>query len=287
MNGMHYSIHQLAHLAEYARKVAEYRAEKDGSLDLETAVRYRTVLSEIVFAMERGTEPTKESLRNAGKLRNQLGMKGAPKPKRMDNGGVEKLITGAKEILFPAQREVLAGYNPCLIPPKDLKDPVRVGQAHDSGPALKALETLRAIPEERWTQKRGEIVERTLARIEEHGGKFPEGERDRKKQEMNDLLDRARGMSDIDFELQKDDLAKEFAAFDRKESLKNELESMADGDLLLNQKIHAFLLHPRAAALYETRLKQIRAAAVGKTVDLDTISAADSCKHGGCAIKEK
>ncbi len=151
----------------------------------------------------------------------------------------------------------------------------------------RAVETVRAIPEERWRPKRGEIVEKTLARIEEHGGKFPEGERDRKKRELNGLLDRARGMDDVDFELQKDDLAKEFAAFDRKESLKNELESMAEGDFVLHQKIRSFLLHPRAAALYETRLKQLRAAAIGESVDLDTISAADSCKHGGCAIKEK
>ncbi len=285
MNGMHYSIHQLAHLAEYARRASEDRGGE--GYDLEAAVRYRTLLVEIVSALERGGEPTKETLRKAAKLRSQVCEKRKAKPKRVDGEGLGTLVASAREILFPAQREVLADYNPCLIPPKNLKDPVRVGQAHDSGPAVRALEGLRSIAEERWRQRRGEIVERTLARIEEHGGKFPEAERESKAQALGELLERARGLSALDFELQKEDLAKELEPFDRKESLKKELESIVDEDVVLNQKIRAFLLHGRAAALYETRLKQIREASIGQPVDLDKISAADSCRHGGCAIKDK
>lgn len=73
----------------------------------------------------------------------------------------------------------------------------------------------------------------------------------------------------------------------RKETLKAEIEALAGDDAIIDGKIRAFLLHPRAAALYEIRLKQLKEATAGKPVDLSQISPADNCKNGGCAIKDK
>lgn len=282
MNGMHYSVHQLAHLGEFARQAEALRKAAASAEDREYLGKYRAALAEIVAAFERGAEPKKETVRSAMQMRPKLARK-----KDLNDEKMSKLVAAMKDVLFPAQREVIVGYSPCLIPPKDLKDPVRVGQANSTGPAVKALEGLRSIPEKRWSEKRDEIVDKALARIEEQSGRFPDAERAKKKEALGAILDRARAMDDVEFELEKESLAKQFEQFDRKEALKKELEAMAGPDLVLDQKIRAILLHPRSAALYEIRLKQTKAAQIGKSVDLDKISPADNCKSGGCAIREK
>ncbi|MBI2899606.1 MAG: hypothetical protein HYY17_05435 [Planctomycetes bacterium] len=291
-NGMNYSVHQLAHLALYAKKAEETRKQGDEErvYDVETALKYRSALAEVLAVLERGGDPKVEAVRAALRLRAQLAQgKRKPGAKGRKDPGAElaALAASTKEILFPNQRQVLVDYSPCLIPPKDLKDPVRVGQAHDSGPAIRILTTLRSIPDKRWQEKKDDIADRTLARMEEAEGKFPEGEREAKKRALLDIVERARAMSDVDFELQKEDLAKEFEQFARKEILKKELEETIGSDAVLEGKVRAIVLHSRAAGIYEARLKQLKESTAGKPVDLDKISPADHCKNGGCAIKER
>ncbi|MBI2931670.1 MAG: hypothetical protein HYY16_08465 [Planctomycetes bacterium] len=282
---MNYSVHQLAHLAQHAKQAESLRkdARQDRAADPAALERYRAALAQIVSTLEAGGDPDKDTVNQALKLRRQADRARGPR-KDTDLAALTKTV---KAILFESQQQVLLDYNPCLIPPKNLKDPVRVGQAHDSAPAINALQRLRSIPARRWETDRDSILEKSLARLEEAHGKFPAGEREAAKETLCDLLERSRALSDIDFELQKEDFAAEFQQFNRKEELKKELEGLVGEDSVVDGKIRSFLLHPRAAALYETRLQQLKNAAAGKPVDLDKISPADHCKNGGCAIKEK
>ncbi|MBI3098742.1 MAG: hypothetical protein HYY93_10960 [Planctomycetes bacterium] len=289
-NGMNYSIHQLEHLAAYSRKAGAgfASAAPEPKFDAAKAGKYRVLLGEVLGALERDVDPDRETVRQALLLRKEI----LPPPKflgpRPPEGGrdIDRLVDQTRDLLFESQRQVLLDYKPCLIPPKNLKDPVRVGQAHDNGLVVKSLTKLREIPAEKWERNRGEIVEQTLSRIEEHNGRFPDGERGTKLAKMTDLLERARALSAVDFELQKNDFAKEFEPFGRKDALKHELDAMLGDEAVINQKIRAFLLDPRAASLYETRLAQLKAAPRPEAVDLDTISAADHCKDGKCAIDD-
>lgn len=290
MNGMNYSQHQLAHLAAYSRKAGEARdsVAPVASFDTAKAERYRGMLNEVIASLQSDKDPNRETVKNALLLRREiLPPPRAAGPRSMPGSPeIERLVASTREILFDSQRQVLIDYKPCLIPPKNLKDPVRVGQAHDNGIVIKALTMLRGIPADKWDRNRGEIVEQTLTRIEEHNGRFPDGEREKKLAAMTDLLERARALSAVDFELQKDEFAKEFEPFGRKDALKHEMDALLGDEAVIDQKIRAFLLDPKATALYEARLKQLSETPAAEQVDLDTISAADHCKDGKCAIHD-
>lgn len=290
-NGMNYSVHQLAHLEKYATAASKRQPDAQAcpAFDARLAARYRDAVARLLADLKDGKEPEPSAIRDAMRIRNQAGLeppRGLGRPKDA-HAEISDLVAATKEVLFESQRQVLLDYNPCLIPPKNLKDPVRVGQANDGSRAIAALERLRDIPEDRWEKLGEEVVDRALAKIEEAGGTFPPEERAQKLAELAGILDRARALDDFDFELEKAELAAELAAFDRLETLKDSLKEVTGDDAVLDQKIAAFLLHPRAVALYEIRATQLEDKRGTEPIDLDKISPADNCKDGHCAIDRK
>ena len=175
-------------------------------------------------------------------------------------------------------------YNPCLVPPKNLKDPVRVGQAHDTNRQVKVLERFRSVPTEEFAKNKETILDRVLDKAEEHGGRFTMEERAAHRLRLVAVMDEARALSEVDFELRKEDLAVQLMGLDKSETLKTELAKLVGDDEILKNKIIAHLLHPRIHALLETRLNQMQQAAETDPVNLDSILPAESCSRGGCAL---
>ena len=71
---------------------------------------------------------------------------------------VQSLETRLNQVLTPEQVQVVKNFTPCLNPPKDLRDPVRAGQAAAHGGLEKRLRRLRTIPEDKWQAHRGESL---------------------------------------------------------------------------------------------------------------------------------
>ena len=116
--------------------------------------------------------------------------------------------------------EVITTFNSCLIPPKELRDPVRAGQAKPSSPSVAHLTNLRKITDSKKYEAEldkisGKMIEHTV----KYKFKMTDAEIQARKIEMAAAAKEAREMSDTDFELKKNELAQKMDGENKFEKL--------------------------------------------------------------------
>ncbi|MEW5821912.1 MAG: hypothetical protein AB1782_17085 [Cyanobacteriota bacterium] len=101
---------------------------------------------------------------------------------------------------------------PCLIPPGDLKNPTRIGQAENNDEVKDGLKEIRKmnvliyfIAREIWVSKYIEFYENHLKVMNNK-------ERNIEKNRLFKIFDETRNLNEVDFEIQKDELAKRVTA---------------------------------------------------------------------------
>lgn len=113
------------------------------------------------------------------------------------------------DLLTETQKEVFTSFSCCLIPPKGMSDPVRVGQAGSADWEVEMLKKVRKTSESSWPASKKRLIGLlTQAELVKNPGLTDED-----KQKLSDrvggVMDKAREMSDADFELSKDELCAE------------------------------------------------------------------------------
>jgi len=146
--------------------------------------------------------------------------KGKTRISRQTRVSLEKSIEG---VLNLGQLQVLADYQACLLPPKNLKNPVRAGQANDHSAYENWLNRARKTSKKELPK----MVDRTLLQEEERHGKLKIGEYKNRRQLLLKTGRRIKKMSDADFELGKAELAEKIAPPDLKKALKAEIDSLS------------------------------------------------------------
>ncbi|MBI5367201.1 MAG: hypothetical protein HZA54_09200 [Planctomycetes bacterium] len=164
-------------------------------------------------------------------------------------GGLAELARVAPQVdalLTPAQLAVFDSFSCCLIPPSELSDPVRVGQAAAPGWALDLLRKARAFPETAWPIARARVLDLLagIAAVKQPG--VTRANEAALRARLTAALERARGLGDVDFELAKEELCGELTA-----------QSPAQDHRL---KRAYFLLTPGSVALYDALLARRDAA---------------------------
>ncbi len=111
------------------------------------------------------------------------------------------------KILTDNHKEVVGKFSCCLIPPKSLSDPVRVGQADLAEWQVEMLEKARKCPDGWWPAAK----KRTLDALQKGALIADPGMTEKKMKEerkrVGDILEKARSLSDVDFEMEKENLA--------------------------------------------------------------------------------
>jgi hypothetical protein len=140
------------------------------------------------------------------------------------------------------QVHALEGFIPCIIPPKGES---RVGQAVDVKGFAGRMERLRAAPGRMYALRRDEIVARNVKEVIAKSGPLanPAAEEELPGK-LGEFFDRVRALSPVDFEVQKEKLAEEFAAIVKPKA----------PALDLTKKIEAFLLAPEVIPLLNEKL---------------------------------
>jgi hypothetical protein len=114
------------------------------------------------------------------------------------------------EVLRPEQIQIVNTFKPCLIPPKDLRDPVRAGQAA-SDRTVKVLTKVRALPAETWARHRLVTADSFVKRVEGLRREITSDRvRDELRQWVVSRLEGVRAMSDTEFQMEKGAIAAEF-----------------------------------------------------------------------------
>ncbi len=173
-------------------------------------------------------------------------------PRKDFNAEIVKLELAAEAVLRPGQLEVMETYKPCLLPPKNLKDPVRVGQASDGARLARWLERARGKPQRRVERMIERLIEREIA----HLGPMDDATTEQRRNLLRETVRQASGMSDVEFALNKDDLADAIQPQDRKDEL------IADIDAMRRKRVQPgrtaqFLLNRGFAEVLKVRYEQL------------------------------
>ena len=262
LNGLYLSKEQTTGLLRLAREAQNAREEyTTGSGELMGAVREAEAAFKALRAeIQKGAPARGEIPQHASRINNRL--------KELQDRSNQELSARFKaleedlgRVLTPEQLQVVNDFKPCLIPPKDLNNPVRAGQASDSPGVVRLLQRLRAIPEKRWTARRDRVVARFVEKFNQHHYKMTPEEKKAETDRILALIDRARRMSDVDFEMEKENLAEELRPRNVLDDLRAEIEARQPYQRRPRMsKTGRFLLSPIIIPILEERLAAGRAA---------------------------
>jgi hypothetical protein len=164
-------------------------------------------------------------------------------------GGLVRMALASaqvKSILTEGQQAILGSFSCCLVPPHDLSDPVRAGQAEGDEKALDLMRKIRQCPDGFWPVLRGGI----LAGVDRITDAVSPGATAARKlttrEEIAKLVDRVRSLKDVEFEMEKAELSK---------SVKTILVPGQGGDAPF--KASYFLFIPGSSAVYARYLDRL------------------------------
>ena len=249
INGLYLSQDQIVQMLDVLKKVEGIREEQKAKA-MSHARQMEGILKGIRETVARDEEIGEDLAREF----HQAKKKGEDLREEF-HGSMMPYQDEIKGILNENQLALLEEFKPCVIPPKDTWDSARVGQASgDTRMGEKFLTRVRGMDEIAYQKRKSFIIERHIGRVERHVGVLSNEERAEEEGRVADIFEKARGLSDVDFEAQKGDLAREL-----KEPHEKAMQSRhrrRRGDL---DKVGRFLLDPRLIPILEKRLTKLSA----------------------------
>ena len=230
VNAMYLTPSQVQNFLKELRSLKEVQEEfQEKSDDLVPAMQeeYARLFQEIVD--NKGiSKPTEKTAGDVHKKELDLKEEYASK--------LIELESRLSKLLTENQLCVVDEFKACLIPPKNLRDPARVGQAKgDTYGAVSVLEQIRKAPPKRYEAAKGRALEQYLDKYEKKIELLPPEKKDAEAMRVSRILDYARSLSSIDFEMKKESLAKEILIELEVKKRKNELGKV--GKLLLDVRL--------------------------------------------------
>jgi len=202
INGLELTPEQMRLIIEKAQEAQEKREELQSGADVEEMA---AVLEEFRATLMAGENVPPDLAERFHIIKGRL--------QAAEDDYKAELIRIAGEVkdaLEGHQLYALEQYVPCIIPPKG---ELRVGQVQGTGGGEAVLERLRALPAERFERNEEKIARRVLGHIREHlHGAVLILDEEAELERIGNLIEEARILSDVEFELQKGDLVEELLA---------------------------------------------------------------------------
>lgn len=249
VNGLYLSAEQMNQMLAILRKVEATRGE------------YKTKATSQVHEMEEILKELREILARNEEIDQGLIRKFHHAKKKGEDlkeefhSALMPYQDEMKRVLNGNQLALIEEFKPCVVPPHDVRNPVRIGQASgDTRMGERLLTRVRQMDETLYQRRKPRLIERYIERVERHVGIFSDEERAEEESRVADIFKRARELADLDFDVQKGDLAREL-----KEPHEKALQSRhrkRRGDL---DKLGRFLLDPKLIPILEKRLTQVAA----------------------------
>lgn len=247
INGLYLSPEQISQMLKILRKVEGIRG-KYQSKALSQAQQMEEILNKFREILGRNEGINQELIRKflqAKKMEEEL--------KEEYHNALMPYQDQMQEVLNENQLALIEEFKPCIVPPQDTRNPVRVGQAvGDTRMEEKLLTRVRQMDENIYQRRNPILIGRLIEIVERRVGLFSDEERAEEEGRVADIFKRARELSDVDFEARKGDLAREL-----KEPHERALQSRhrkRRGDL---DKLGKFLLDPKLIPILEKRLTQV------------------------------
>ena len=235
INGLELNADQMRFILEKAKEAREIREEFEDRAEGNVDETFEA-LSDLRATLMRGQDIS-PSLRE--RVHRVQGANGGLKEEYEEE--MTRLALEVKETLGEHQLYALEHFVPCLIPPESGP---RIGQVEGTAPAERALERMREMPDPMFERRKEQVAQMALELVRRH---LPKGliiNEDEEKDRISSIFEEARAMSDVEFELEKANLAQQLKS--RYEQSKPPLD--------VNVKIERFLLDPLIVPLLEAKL---------------------------------
>ena len=145
LNGLRMSREQTEAVVALAREADRRRNHGDEAEPYRVTLRRALEAYEAFKAQANEGEPPGERLsRNAVYYENRILALKAQRARQVDRHQAD-FDARLRKVLSEGQLQIVETFEPCLVPPRDLKDPVRAGQV-ESDRGVKMLEHLRRLP---------------------------------------------------------------------------------------------------------------------------------------------
>lgn len=253
LNGLNLSREQMTQILNLARQAQVLRRqvtsgsrEVTGSLQ-EAESAFTALKAEIMKGAARGEIPARAQKINA-RLKEL-------REKNLDQvtAGYEALTRKLTQVLTPEQLQVVETFKPCLIPPLDLRDPVRAGQAAPQG-LVKRLRQLREMPENAWQARREMIARNAVEKFHKHP-RLSEEEKAAEAARLLALMEKARRLPAVEFEMEKERLAEEIHPKERLKVQRAEARArFQEENSWKKSRLSRFLLGDAVVSVLEQRL---------------------------------
>lgn len=163
------------------------------------------------------------------------------------------------DVFTEEQMDVIAEFKPCTVPPKNLSDPVRVGQASDNERVINILRRIRQMPRHMFEENIEKIVDRQMEHLNTKK-RLKDAEKQEERQRLKELLWKVHVMDEVQFEMCKEELADEFKWKDKADDLKKELNEIQKTrhPRAHRDKASKYFLDPKVIPVLEERLEKIR-----------------------------
>jgi hypothetical protein len=237
LNGLELSVDQMRFILEKAQEAEktreEFKSKADGNIEETVAV-----LSELRATLMRGKnipDALREQWYSAHSKNLAL--------REEYEGEMTRIAGEVQDILEGHQIYALEHFVPCTIPPQG---EARIGQAEDTTAGEEVLARIRAIPAAKFERNKKEIARRIMEHLKSRlpRGSAPVISEEDETARILSILEEARGLSDVEFELQKANLVQQVTSA-------YELPQVS-ADISL--KIQRHLLDPRIIPLLEEKL---------------------------------
>ena len=141
---------------------------------------------------------------------------------------------------------LIKSFKPCLIPPKGL---ARIGQLSSQGGPTRLLERIRDMPARRYETKKHEIADRIIEILSVRSPRISTEQLGEAKIILLRTMDDVRKLLDVEFALQKEDMAHE---------IKNTVlrDKHKENEIDVDKRIARFLLSPQIIPVLEEGLSE-------------------------------
>jgi hypothetical protein len=249
INGLYLSQDQIVQMLAVLRRVEGIREEHRAK-----AMSHARQMEEILTKIRETVARDEEIGEDLAREFHQVKKKGEGLREQF-HGSMRPYEDEIKGVLNENQIALINDFKPCVIPPRDTWDSARIGQASgDTRMGERFLTRVRQMDERAYQGRKSLIIGRHIERVERHVGLLSDDERAEEERRVADIFEKARELSDVDFEAQKGDLAREL-----KEPHEKAMQSRHrrhKGDL---DKVGRFLLDPKLIPILEKRLTRLSA----------------------------
>jgi hypothetical protein len=209
LNGLYLSRGQLEKLVPLAEKASAMKQQYAEEFNGQSKEYFRDLTS-LRDALYNTTGPTREQNEKAVKADHKY----AKGPQEQFAEEIGKIEQEAVAIFSDAQLAVIKDFKPCLIPPKNLRDPIAVGQASTTEKEEKILDIIRRMPDDLYEKNKQDIADRVIRITEKEKGKMPDDVRKDMVSTYIRKMDDVRARNAVDFDLKKKETAESFRMFD-------------------------------------------------------------------------